>query len=307
MVSLGVSFSDQLDIYPDHPNPKAGTSFRVFEDKNCTASEITVIDKLTVQNTGAYHLALSNYGVTTGTYYYEVKVLALPGEANLRVGVAQTNIKAQAPLGFDGFGYSFRACPPTIFHRARPYDIDVAAGEGDVIGVLLHLPPLSEQEQKEVDRRLWDRKFVYAQFSYEHNQKLPSVSRRVDVPCGKDGRHMAPPTPFPSLGDFALTDPNRKFNQMPLLSGSQLVFFVNGKQAGAPFSNLILGKHYPAISLFNNAKVKFNFGPDFVYPPPALWTPRDPPHPEKSGFLPVSQRVAPFSSLVVPVSPSRIN
>ncbi|KAJ9063443.1 Set1/Ash2 histone methyltransferase complex subunit ASH2 [Entomophthora muscae] len=293
-----------LDMYPDHPNPKPGVPICVYANKHHSASEITVTDKLIVHNPGTYRIALSNYGATTGSFYYEVKVMELPSGANFRIGVAQTNIKAQAPLGFDGFGYSFRANPPTIFHRARPYDVKVPAKEGDVVGVLLHLPPLSDQERQEVDLRVWDRKYVYSQFSYELNKTLPSVARPQKVPCGRDGKFMASPVPLPPLKPYPFPDPHRKFNQMPLLAGSQLVFFVNGQQVGTPFSNLILGKYYPAISLFRNAKVKFNFGPNFACPPPSRWNPCEPSHSEKYGFLPISQEVLPFSSLVIPASPS---
>lgn len=44
-------------------------------------------------------------------------------------------------------------------------------------------------------------------------------------------------------------------------------FFRNGECQGVAFNDMHAGVYYPTASLFKGATVKFNFGPDFKYPP----------------------------------------
>ena len=52
----------------------------------------------------------------------------------------------------------------------------------------------------------------------------------------------------------------------PLL-GSRLVCYRNGEETGTMFIDVNAGIYYPAASLYKNATVTFNFGPNFRYPP----------------------------------------
>lgn len=47
---------------------------------------------------------------------------------------------------------------------------------------------------------------------------------------------------------------------------SKIVFFKNGKSQGVAFENINGGAYYPALSIFKNATVSVNFGPNFKYP-----------------------------------------
>ncbi|XP_073235045.1 set1/Ash2 histone methyltransferase complex subunit ASH2-like isoform X3 [Porites lutea] len=55
-------------------------------------------------------------------------------------------------------------------------------------------------------------------------------------------------------------------NLKPLL-GSQIKFFKNGVCQGVAWQDIHEGTYYPAVSVFKNATVTLNFGPDFKYPP----------------------------------------
>ena len=46
--------------------------------------------------------------------------------------------------------------------------------------------------------------------------------------------------------------------------------YRNGESLGVMFEDLYDGTYYPAASLYMGARVKFNFGPDFKYPPKDL-------------------------------------
>ncbi len=58
-----------------------------------------------------------------------------------------------------------------------------------------------------------------------------------------------------------------KSKPMPTVPRSSIQYFKNGNHLGQAFSNLYLGKYYPAISLFNGASVTVNFGPDLIFAP----------------------------------------
>lgn len=47
---------------------------------------------------------------------------------------------------------------------------------------------------------------------------------------------------------------------------SKIVFFKNGESQGEAFTDINHGAYYPAISIFKNATVSINFGPNFKYP-----------------------------------------
>lgn len=47
---------------------------------------------------------------------------------------------------------------------------------------------------------------------------------------------------------------------------SKIIFFKNGESQGVAFENINGGAYYPAISIYKNATVSVNFGPNFKYP-----------------------------------------
>lgn len=44
------------------------------------------------------------------------------------------------------------------------------------------------------------------------------------------------------------------------------MFFKNGELQGEAFLDIYHGAYYPAFSIFRNATVSVNFGPNFKYP-----------------------------------------
>lgn len=45
----------------------------------------------------------------------------------------------------------------------------------------------------------------------------------------------------------------------------QIEFFLNGISCGIAFRDIYAGFYFPAVSLFQSATVKCNFGPDFYF------------------------------------------
>jgi hypothetical protein len=73
--------------------------------------------------------------------------------------------------------------------------------------------------------------------------------------------HMKPPKPKVRNQEF------NKIAQPEVNEGSKLIFFKNGKCLGTAFQDLKEGFYFAAISLYMNAKVRMNFGPEFEKPP----------------------------------------
>jgi len=62
--------------------------------------------------------------------------------------------------------------------------------------------------------------------------------------------------------------PKKKEEEEPArLDTSEIRFFKNGIDQGVAFSNIYEGKYYAAGSLYGGGHIKFNFGPNFKFPP----------------------------------------
>ncbi len=48
----------------------------------------------------------------------------------------------------------------------------------------------------------------------------------------------------------------------------QIVFYRNGVCLGTAFKDIYAGCYFPAVSIYKQATVRVNLGPDFKFPPP---------------------------------------
>ncbi|KAJ2331346.1 transcription factor, contains a PHD finger motif, partial [Coemansia sp. RSA 2681] len=230
-----------ISMWPDIDNPQ-GPAHMSREETHAAAQFVIESDRLTVWNDKGYRMAKASHGVETGAWYFEVDVLEpVRSEYNLRVGWSQISGELQAPCGFDVFSYSVRAKPSTRFHAAigSPYGEEYAPG--DTLGVLIYLPALDDDEKQDLADRKWRPGERYRQFTYSRPESQRPYNADNELP------------------------------PMPVLAGSELVYFKNGKCLGPAFQKLYLGKYYPAISSYMGGKAKVNLGPTFKYPPPSTW------------------------------------
>ncbi|KAJ2820887.1 transcription factor, contains a PHD finger motif, partial [Coemansia furcata] len=230
-----------ISMWPDIDNPQ-GPAHMSREETHAAAQFVIESDRLTVWNDKGYRMAKASHGVETGAWYFEVDVLEpVRPEYNLRVGWSQISGELQAPCGFDVFSYSVRAKPSTRFHAAigSPYGEEYAPG--DTLGVLIYLPALDEDESQDLADRKWRPGERYRQFTYSRPESQRPYNADAELP------------------------------PLPVLAGSELVYFKNGKCLGPAFQKLYLGKYYPAISSYMGGKTRINLGPTFKYPPPTTW------------------------------------
>ncbi|KAJ2659062.1 transcription factor, contains a PHD finger motif [Coemansia sp. RSA 1200] len=230
-----------ISMWPDIDNPQ-GPAHISREETHSAPQFVIGSDRLTVWNDKGYRMAKASHGVETGAWYFEADILdPVRPEFNVRIGWSQISGELQAPCGCDVFSYSMRAKPSTRFHAARGSFYGEDYEPGDTLGVLIYLPPLDADERQDLNDRKWHPAERYRQFTYSR----PAAQR--------------PP--------YA----NSELPPLPVLAGSELVYFKNGKCLGPAFQKLYLGKYYPAISAYMGGKVKVNLGPNFKYPPPATW------------------------------------
>mmetsp|Transcript_25193 Transcript_25193/g.35296 ORF Transcript_25193/g.35296 Transcript_25193/m.35296 type:complete len:591 (+) Transcript_25193:74-1846(+) len=87
----------------------------------------------------------------------------------------------------------------------------------------------------------------------------------INLPPKKDNANVHQKDSQPPQ---VIVAPSGKKQQEPdRLIGSEIVFFKNGVNQGIAFSNIYEGTYYPAASLYMGGMVKFNFGPNFKFPP----------------------------------------
>eukprot|EP00043_Microstomoeca_roanoka_P004876 m.52398 g.52398 ORF g.52398 m.52398 type:complete len:568 (+) comp12698_c0_seq2:166-1869(+) len=190
-----------------------------------------------------YSMARATQGVFCGNWYFEVELKCddkdfdkLPAnrQPHWRIGWAQRHGALQAPCGFDCFSYSWRDLDGRKFHNSRgtPYSKE-GYKVGDVLGFAIYLP-------QRVTSRI-----------------LPIQTRGTHVPVVVHGQNF-------------IAEKLKKPNTPKLLEpieGSKIVCYKNGECQGVMFENINSGTYFPAISLYNHAKVTMNFGPRFKFPP----------------------------------------
>eukprot|EP00055_Hartaetosiga_balthica_P003907 m.9387 g.9387 ORF g.9387 m.9387 type:complete len:629 (+) comp3447_c0_seq1:27-1913(+) len=201
-------------------------------------------ENMVVQGYKGYALARATHGVLTGKWYFEVEIVcdeenttALPDtqQPHWRIGWAQKHATLQAPVGYDKYSYSWRDIKGTKFHNSRgtPYSKE-GYKPGDVLGFEIDLPqPVS-------------------------SSVLPMQSNISHVAV-KSGQR-----PFIAERLKTLDDASN----LKHVPGSQLICYKNGELQGVMFENILEGTYYPAVSLYNNAKVRMNFGPNFKHAAP---------------------------------------
>jgi Set1/Ash2 histone methyltransferase complex subunit ASH2 len=185
-------------------------------------------DRLTVtgdKSTG-YQTILAEHSASHGEWFFEATIEDLPSDAHIRIGWSTRRTRYDQPIGSDCFSYGIR-------------DLDCAR---------ICLGRRWEGPQKDQSLKPGDVIGCYV--------RLPQL------PISPKG--MVSDDVYTFLPNL-LCDPETVPDPELLPPESSIVFTVNGQSLGLAFQNLVAGDYYPAVSLYGKAKVKFNFGPNFVY------------------------------------------
>jgi len=231
-----------------------------------------------------YRLLRASHGCSSGSWFCEFTIAQdLKPGAQVRIGWASDAAFAHGPAGMDHHSYAYRGENGSRVHQSirSPYGKPFKAG--DVIGCLISFETdpaeIAEAEAKDGGASAGPADAV---------RQMQAVKARRD---GKSRAEIeeclfnsAPPRRFsdedgaPAMV-VAPKDPNSNVWQRHW--GSSMRFYLNGEDQGISYIHLtksvqaqggassgLIGRYFPAASLFYGASVRFNPGPSFAFPPP---------------------------------------
>lgn len=179
-----------------------------------------------------YRSIMASEGAHTGDLYFEVTWTGSE-ESNIRFGIARIGTNPLGPVGYDQYGYGW-CSDGNKFHHGKKQIFSEGFDKGDILGCRIRLSNLSANESVKVQdptaRLLVQFHGMYIQ------EKIPNESQ---IPT----------------------------NNTTMLVDSFIEFYKNGISVGVAFEKLPFGIYYPCLSLYRDANINVNFGPDFVYPP----------------------------------------
>ncbi|GLI74726.1 transcription factor, contains a PHD finger motif [Penicillium ochrochloron] len=307
----------QTDVEPYHARFS-------FEDSPAAISFSQ--DARAVTTSSAWHTARANVCVREGSYYYEARVISGrvddaqgapqkggPGASprgHVRLGFARREADLDVNVGVDCYGYGIRDVNGEVVNRMRCepfFPKGEGINEGDVIGMLITLPPLSLHKKivegtydPAVDGDGSDQSsrvptaaniirdripFHYkSDFCWQQSNVFSTKHLRDYAFNLKETPTFGPPSPLNS------EDPTLR-----TLPGSSITIFKNGVKMGTPFkelyaflppasrlangtNNLGIGErenaddgmigYYPAVSCYGGGAAECRFeGPWWFGPP----------------------------------------
>lgn len=203
-------------------------------------------------------MARATHSVSHGRWYFEVEFLNQPGDSHIRIGWAQLQSPVQACVGYSKFSYGWRSLKGTAFHDGIGSTYSLPGfKQGDTLGCLIQLPRWEDQLMKDgismsslLPRSHKSQqviKFKNHYFFEEHDDTAVALQRLKEVPGSK----------------VVFTIQSKECS-----ARLQIEFFVNGRSKGTAFPVIYGGHYYPAVSIFHDATIRCNFGPNFKFPMP---------------------------------------
>jgi COMPASS component BRE2 len=290
-----------------------------------------------ITNQKGWRMSRANVFAREGGFYYEVKVLnGIPQDApigfqestpqpHVRVGFARRESPTDIPVGYDAYSYGITDTRFDTVHRSRlgkfiqpkgkkgrpkvqqaaPVEVPLEPlRQGDVIGLLVTLPPLG------IHRKVVAGTYNPAvDFSAapDPDASPPDIIRDHIMTSSRNTLYSEhseyqPTKAMKQYSDRAPINsfrPHANHEEVALrtLPNSSIKVYKNGVLVGTAFEDLLaflppaslvtddkrirqgfddgsLG-YYPAIAVFNGGVAETNFGPDFWYPPEDLKLQKD--------------------------------
>ncbi|CAN8074727.1 unnamed protein product [Agarophyton chilense] len=219
----------------------------------------------TVMGHKGYRMVRATSAVSEGDWYFEAKLISYAGNGAVRLGWSQRRSDPETPVGFDAYGYGCRVRTGHFVHAARVRDYAQPFEEGDVIGCRVKLPNLSDEQKQliaQCDEKWLNHRFI----NLLQGQPPPDcdidIHGRAHVQFFKNGRDMGIPA------FFSKTDPVDAQSSRKAAVEKRPIDHGTKKSSSNSKRRLCAGRFYPSISLYGNAVVKANFGPDFWFPKP---------------------------------------
>lgn len=217
-----------------------------------------------------YRMIRATSGVSEGDWYFECEILPHV-KGNVRLGWSMRRSDFETPVGFDPYGFGLRDLTGEFVHRARPKPYGEKFGDGDVIGCRIVLPPLTDEQKRQIaeaEERWLKYRFISNMQGPQPPDSDIDLSPHGKVEFFKNGKSMGIPAFF--------TDPQPQLDKQ-IEEGKDQSLSENGLKDNGLRRNsrnaylkkcMKGGVYYPSVALFEDAIVKANFGPDFKSPIP---------------------------------------
>lgn len=141
-----------------------------------------------------WRAARANIPVREGSWYCEVEILppaaasAMKDGSHVRLGWGRREAPLNAPVGFDAYSYGLRDATGQRVFLSRPSEYGQPFKAGDVVGMYIHIPPLSKANMRDArDPRHVRRKRIpiryrgqmyFEQLEYAHAKEMEHLVER---------------------------------------------------------------------------------------------------------------------------------
>jgi Set1/Ash2 histone methyltransferase complex subunit ASH2 len=231
-------------------------------------------DLLSVTGSRGFRSVRGSHGVHVGTWYAEVTLTHLGDTGHVRLGWATRAAEINAPVGYDAHGHGLRDVDGSALHAGgrTPY-ASRGLSEGDVVGLLLHLPAGGRRLLEPGESRLVRYKGALYALA-DGDDDVNCTGSKGSAGGGDQRRDSSGGGGGGAAGDGGGSGNSSEPQPLP---GSLLGFSINGEWQGVAARDLTEGTYYPMVSLFTlpeqqrDAEVALNFGAEpFSHPPPEL-------------------------------------
>lgn len=221
---------------------------------------------------------------------------------HVRLGWGRREASLNGPVGLDAYSYGIRDLNGDKVTLSRPKPYGKPFGQGDVIGMYISLPQKRTADLNDPDdpARLTRKRIpiglkLQPYFEMAEYPVSPEMKALMD----DQAKAVAAPPTKKTKPRKMTENKTPNLRPLPTLEDSKIAYFINGECQGVAFSELYdylqlresskkktkdrsqrylnmrhnpyddgtLG-YYPFLSLFHDAIIRINPGPDFAFPPP---------------------------------------
>ena len=205
-------------------------------------------DAQTIATDRGFRAARANAPIRAGSWYFEVLLERSGGDSggHVRLGVGRREAPLNAPVGVDAYSYGVRDKTGERVTLSQPRPYGRPAATGDVIGVLLRLPPLAHRRQPDPDdlkdpAHIVRNRAVFAykgQLFFESAEFQPAKEMTDLLDTAIASSYLAGSLAANAKTKVKAVAPGAKrkagpvelpARPLPRLEGSSLSFFLNGE------------------------------------------------------------------------------
>lgn len=225
----------------------------------------------TVKGFKGFRTIRASAGVCEGDWFFEVQILTGASEGAVRLGWSLRRSDLETPVGFDGYGFAIRDISGEFVHRSLRTSYGHSFSKDDTIGCRIQLPSLTNKEKKIIEiseKRFLEYRFVKLLQGAAPPDSQLDIYSRAKVMFYKNGVCFGVPSFFTDKSGNGASKSTGNSDSVSQKSERNESIKLNGYQKrleDAKKREMMAGTYYPAVSLYGNARVQANFGPEFRF------------------------------------------